>query len=283
MTDKCTEVRDVLALEGKVPENVHEHLENCVLCAAFLKNLSAVEAELGSLPTADVDDDVVTELLARKELKVPAPARGNRYWAMGLAAAAVIGFVAVRISVHDQGSVAPSVDFKVFRQEEIRVPMGAQGGVGGDGVTARENHASVDAEGEAFDFEARRQLESLGYLADKDAADKVERAPKKQDAQSLLVPAPPPPPPLPALSPLAGASEEGKESSLANEVPKGAFYRAPVEIPNEAGALAADEFRASDLRSVGQQKRRSIEKLVHVDPVLPAIARRARIRGTVRL
>ncbi len=55
MTDKCTEVRDVLALEGKVPlgpndATLREHLEGCVECASFLKSLSAVEAELGALP-----------------------------------------------------------------------------------------------------------------------------------------------------------------------------------------------------------------------------------------
>ncbi len=102
MTDKCKEVRDVLALEGKVPENdgLREHLETCVLCAAFLKSLSAVEAELGSLPVTDVDDDVVAKLLEREELKGHTHARTKHYWAMGLAAAAVIGF-AVRISVHE--------------------------------------------------------------------------------------------------------------------------------------------------------------------------------------
>ena len=49
MTDKCNEVRDALAVQGKVPagvndERLREHLESCVRCAAFLKMTCSTEA-----------------------------------------------------------------------------------------------------------------------------------------------------------------------------------------------------------------------------------------------
>ncbi|TDI40698.1 MAG: TonB family protein [Acidobacteria bacterium] len=276
MTDKCTEVRDVLALEGKVPPaqndaSLREHLEGCVECASFLRSLSAVEAELGALPAADVEDDVVATLLSREELKGRTHARGSRHWAMGLAAAAVIGFVAVRVSVHDQPEEVFLADLKQPRREAE---------MAGLRNLPQESRAgdSIDLETENGRF---RELDSLDSLADKDVALKFEDAPKKQDAQSVS-------PPGPASR--AAAPQEGKETVRGLDERKGGFDM-PVPPADEefavvvGGAVVAtrDSFFASRMSPKLQRKRRSIEKLVHVDPVLPEGDRQATIRGTVGL
>ena len=275
MTDKCTEVRDVLALEGKVPlgpndATLREHLEGCVECASFLKSLSAVEAELGALPAADVEDDVVAALLSREELKGRTHVRRSRHWAMGLAAAAVIGFIAVRVSVHDQPEELFLADLKQPRREAEMARL--------------RNLPRENGEGDNIDLETEngrfRELDSLGSLADKDAAVKFEDAPKKQDAQSVS-------PPLPASR--AAAPREGKESVRRLDERKGGFdtpaLSADEEIPVVVGGavVARDNVLASRFDPDLLHKRRSIEKLVHVDPVLPEGAGWATTRGTVGL
>ena len=185
MTDKCNEVRDFLALEGKVPpglpglpglpvpndESLREHLETCVLCAAFLKSLSAVEAELGSLPMTDVDNDVVTTLLEREELKGHTRARGKPYWAMGLAAVAVIAFVAVRISVHESPQFKREAETADFNSVNEPVPRNRSNG--------------------ALEADDERALASLAY-SDKDGTTRLEEAPKKLDALTAPAAAAPP-------------------------------------------------------------------------------------------
>ena len=285
MTNKCNEVRDSLALEGKVPAGVNdesrrEHLESCVLCAAFLKSLSAVEAELRSLPVKDVDAEVVDSLLAREELKGRALPRGKRYWAMGLAAAAVIGFVAVRISVHDQALMSPAVDFENALQS---VETEAE-----QNIPARENRVGDDLDiNSALGNGRLRQLESVGSLADKDAFVGAADAPKKLDAQSVPPPPPPPPPAAARLVPQVAAPQEGKESVRRIDATKGGFVppapAADDEIFSDFRAAPRDGVLERRMSSRRQQKRQSFEKLVHVDPVLPKGEGRARIRGTVWL
>ena len=286
MTDRCKEVRDVLALEGRVPENdgLREHLETCVLCAAFLKSLSAVEAELGSLPVTDVDDVVVAALLEREELKGHSLARRKHYWAMGLAAAAVIGFVAVRISVHESPQ---------FKRE------GAVADFSSVNEPVRQNRLNdtfeVDDENEA--------LESLAY-SDRDRTLRLEEAPKKQDAPMDMRRAPAAAAATPPSRQRPAVPQEGKESAARLDAQKGRYDplvgetegMAEVVVGGDAVASSSKD-RLYDLNDVEtlerrlsssreeapDQKRRAPEKLVHVDPVLPEVAGRARIRGTVRL
>ena len=285
MTDKCNEVRDALAVQGKVPagvndERLREHLESCVRCAAFLKSLSAVEAELGSLPVTDVDNEVVDALLARKELKGRSLPRGKRYWAMGLAATAVIGFVAVRLSVHDQALMSPALDFK------DALPSVETGAI--EDTPARPNRIDDLGIRSELDNGRLREFESVGSLADKDAFVGGVDAPKKQDDQSVPPPPPPPPPPAARLAAQAAAPQEGKESVRRIDASKRGFVPAappadeeiPLGVFGEASRDGVLERRMSGAR---QQKRQSFEKLVHVDPVLPEGEGRARIRGTVWL
>ncbi len=206
--------------------------------------------------TADVEDDVVAALLSREELKGRTHVRRSRHWAMGLAAAAVIGFIAVRVSVHDQPEELFLADLKQPRREAEMARL--------------RNLPRENGEGDNIDLETEngrfRELDSLGSLADKDAAVKFEDAPKKQDAQSVS-------PPLPASR--AAAPREGKESVRRLDERKGGFdtpaLSADEEIPVVVGGavVARDNVLASRFDPDLLHKRRSIEKLVHVDPVLP--------------
>ncbi len=282
MTDKCNEVRDVLALEGKVPENdkLREHLETCVQCAAFLKSLSAVGAELGSLRVTDVDDDVVAALLEREELKGHTHARGKLYWAMGLAAAVVIASVAQRAMVSGQRQFKREAQIADFNSVNEPVPQN------------RSN--------DTFEADDERLIQSPAY-SDRDRTIRLEETPKKQDGQSvpmdaLRAPAAATPP----SRQRAAAPQEGKESESRLEAQKGAFgateEMAEVVVGGDAvGSSSKDRsYYLNDVETLERhlspsrdqtrdQKRRAPEKLVHVDPVLPEVAGRAGIRGTVRL
>ncbi len=137
MTEKCSEVREAIALEGKAPasEDCLEHLGECTECARFLKSVLAVETELGTLATPDVDDAIVDTLLARPELSTKTSSH-KLQWAMGLAAAATIVFLAARVTLigHDQP-----------REFEVAV---AQNGavVGGEGRPEENELSSEETE-----------------------------------------------------------------------------------------------------------------------------------------
>ena len=150
MTELCNEVKNAIALEGKAPENeeFRKHLSECTGCARFLRNLLAVESELGGLVTHDASDDIVEKLLARPELSAKAASHRTLYWAMGLAAAATIAFVAARVTLTGYSSFS--------REYEIDAH--------GDVKTSQ-------SEGDELSSEERERLDSLGDVGGYDYAD----------------------------------------------------------------------------------------------------------------
>ena len=147
MTERCNEVRNAIALEGKAPENeeFQKHLSECTGCARFLRNLLAVESELGGLVTHDASDDIVEKLLARPVLSAKAASHRTLYWAMGLAAAATIAFVAARVTFMGYSSFS--------REYEI------------------DAHVDVKTSPSEGDELLSERLDSLGYVGGSDYAD----------------------------------------------------------------------------------------------------------------
>lgn len=99
-SDICRNVRDELALEGRVPEDesIREHLATCEECARFSKRLEALERDLASLGSEDVSDETIARLLARPELQKLPSVRWRRWGAgLGVAAALVLMVVTQRM------------------------------------------------------------------------------------------------------------------------------------------------------------------------------------------
>ena len=153
MTEMCNEVRNAISLEGKAPdqEEVRKHIAECSDCARFLKSVLAIEDELGALSTTDVSDEVVEKLLARPELSSE-PRSHKLHWAMGLAAAATIAFVASRVTLMGQ----KSFDVELLRREpEVAVVR--------DRLTVGDDKES-QLEGDELSPEQLKDLRSLGYI-----------------------------------------------------------------------------------------------------------------------
>ena len=191
MTEMCNQVKNAIALEGKAPENeeFQKHLSKCTGCARFLRNLLAVESELGALVTHDASDDIVEKLLARPELSAKASSRRTLHWAMGLAAAATIAFVAARVTFMGYSSfsreyeIDPHVDVKTSQSEgdelssEEQERLDSLGDVGGydyadvaddqlaGNVTTRDEviHRKEQVENQAKLRARIRELNERGY------------------------------------------------------------------------------------------------------------------------
>lgn len=153
MTEMCHEVRDAIALEGRAPdrEEVQKHVAECPDCARFLKSVLAVEGELGALLTTDVSDETVAKLLARPELSSE-PRSHKLHWAMGLAAAATIAFVASRVTLMGQ----KSFDVEQLRRESEVAVLRDRLVVGDD--------KESQLEGDELSPEQLKDLRSLGYI-----------------------------------------------------------------------------------------------------------------------
>jgi hypothetical protein len=188
MTEMCTEIRDTIALEGKAPENANyqKHLSECSECARFLKSVLAVEEELGALATDDVGDFVVDALLARPELT--RTGRSHKLqWAMGLAAAAAIAFVAARLTLNARSFLPPNAA-ATTEVESFEVGGGKRGGGSGGGVAG-------EREGEELSDDEARALRSLGYIAGPpaeispaDPADPLEDRNRELDRRAYVEP-----------------------------------------------------------------------------------------------
>lgn len=151
MTEMCREVRDAIALEGRAPESEdhQEHMSACTDCAQFLTSVLAVEDELGALSALDVSDETVEALLARSELSARSGRSRTLYWAMGLTAAAMMAFVAARVTLLGRSDLEPTGG-------AVAIELGPIG----DGVGA-----GAQREGEELSENVRRELDALGYIA----------------------------------------------------------------------------------------------------------------------
>jgi TonB family protein len=131
----CKNVRDELALAGRVPEDesIREHLATCEECARFAKTLEALERDLGRLGNEDVSDETVARLLARPELRTLPSVRWRR-WGAGLGVAAALALMLVTqrmLSFRDRAprlrdGVAGIAESPSGAQAEIRVRQDAR-------------------------------------------------------------------------------------------------------------------------------------------------------------
>jgi protein TonB len=98
MNEDCKNVREELALTGGDVESAaaREHVAGCPDCTRFVETLRRVESDLRSLSGADVSDEVVAKLLARKELR--ANPRRTR-WSVPAAALATAASAVVALSL----------------------------------------------------------------------------------------------------------------------------------------------------------------------------------------
>ncbi len=285
MTETCRTLRDTIALEGLMPDDeaLRAHLETCDDCTQFLERARAVELELDALGPEDVSDDVVETLLARPELTRPVRPRRSMQWALGLAAAAVLGFVALNITLTGH--------------KEMRAPMTLNTGPGGGGGGGQTPKKEDNAELQATD-----ELKSLGYLsgeaeAPEEDLSSVRRKFVQEFRENEVAEAIPE-----AVGEDERLAEKSKRTQGVVTVTGESPLIAPLEdvavdfgvagsvaSPAPADTSAEEGFARSDaddaLKGVlgGRASAVAPEKRVHVDPVYPAAGKDQNAIGVVVL
>ncbi|GMR22755.1 MAG: hypothetical protein BMS9Abin37_1126 [Acidobacteriota bacterium] len=320
MTEMCNEVKSAIALEGKAPDNedLQQHVSECSECSRFLKSLVAVEDELAALASADADVDVdnrvVEKLLARPELSAAAGSPRTRHWkkaamgAMGLAAAAMIGFVAVNVTFQANKEYQPPASMS--KSPVNRERLGALGYLGDEAEVEVEAEVKVDAGAfdekgaprenqpkkqdaqrteEGFvvygeerlleqDFEGDRSPDGELQSRNESVARAREGKQSGSGGRRALTSPPPPPPPAPVQKTITVTGE-----SPAVVVRDG--LDESIELDKlEAGSLKSRVILGGDaVESRNYRREAEPRKLVHVDAVYPEVAKKARVSGTVVL